>query len=172
MKQKIQPTNEELVMREGEFIVSKTDLKGQITYANRTFIEFSGFEEHELLGQPHNIIRHPDMPKGVFKLLWDTVQSGNEIFAYVKNISRSGAFYWVYANITPVVDGNSMPIGYYSVRRKPNPSAVDALQGVYREMVQLERRLGPREGLAASANYLTTLLNERKMSYEEFIVSL
>ncbi|MBT3490627.1 MAG: PAS domain S-box protein, partial [Gammaproteobacteria bacterium] len=87
MKQKhIVPTDRERVMRKEEFIVSKTDLTGRITYGNRIFIEFSGYSEAELLGAQHNIIRHPDMPRAVFNLLWDTIAQGNEIFAYVKNM--------------------------------------------------------------------------------------
>jgi len=75
MKKPITPTSVEKVMREDDFIVSKTDLKGRITYGNRVFVEFSGYEEEELLGAQHNIIRHPDMPRAVFKLLWDTIQN-------------------------------------------------------------------------------------------------
>jgi PAS domain S-box-containing protein len=82
--------------REDEIIVSKTDLKGLITYANKTFLDISGFTEEELLGQPHNIIRHPDMPQCVFKLLWKTVAKGDEIFAYVKNMCKNGDHYWVF----------------------------------------------------------------------------
>lgn len=172
MRPNIQPTNEELVMKDDEFIVSKTDLKGQITYANRVFMEFAGYTEQELLGQPHNIIRHPDMPRGVFKLLWDTVQSGQEIFAYVKNMSSNGSYYWVLANVTPVVDETNTPVGYYSVRRKPSRNAVEAATELYREMIAIERRVGGKEGIAASVKYLTDLLNERKVAYDQFILSL
>lgn len=91
MKYKVQPTSVERVMREDDFIVSKTDLKGRITYGNRIFMEFSGFSEAELLNAPHNIIRHPDMPRGVFKLLWDTLAERQEVFAYVKNMARTAA---------------------------------------------------------------------------------
>jgi len=105
VKQKhIVPTDRERVMRKEEFIVSKTDLTGRITYGNRIFIEFSGYSEAELLGAQHNIIRHPDMPRAVFNLLWDTIAQGNEIFAYVKNMSKDGGFYWVFANVTPSYD--------------------------------------------------------------------
>lgn len=96
MKDKaITPTRNERVMREDDFIVSKTDLKGRITYGNEIFIEFSGYTEQELLGSQHNIIRHPDMPRAAFKLAWDTIQAGREFFAYVKNMSKDGGFYSV-----------------------------------------------------------------------------
>ena len=94
---KIQPTDVEKIMREDDFIVSKTDTKGIITYVNRTFLEFAKYNEKELIGANHNIIRHPSMPRVVFKLLWDTVQAGNEINAYVKNMAKDGSFYWVIA---------------------------------------------------------------------------
>ena len=103
-KRQITPTAQEIVMDHNEIIVSKTDLKGRITYGNTTFLKYAGFAESELIGTQHNIIRHPDMPRGVFKLFWDTLQRGDEIFAFVKNISMDGSFYWVLANVTPSVN--------------------------------------------------------------------
>jgi len=94
MSTRPQPTLQEKVLGEDDFIVSKTDLKGLITYGNRTFIQMSGYSEAELLGAPHNILRHPDMPRVVFKLLWDTIQAQQEICAYVKNLAKDGSFYW------------------------------------------------------------------------------
>ena len=126
MKNKIEPTQQELFMRDDDFIISKTDLKGRISYCNRIFIEFSGYTEQELLGAQHNIIRHPDMPRGVFKFLWDTLGAGNECFAYVKNMSKDGGFYWVLANVTSNLDEKGQPEGYFSVRRKPSRGAVSA----------------------------------------------
>ena len=103
----------ERVMREDDFLVSKTDLKGRITYGNRIFIEFSGYSEAELLGAQHNIVRHPDMPRGVFKFLWDTLQAKQECFAYVKNRSKDGGFYWVFANVTPSYAADGKVDGYF-----------------------------------------------------------
>ena len=97
----IRPTAVERTFKEDEIIVSKTDLKGIITYANRTFLEVAMYSEDEVLGQPHSLIRHPDMPRCVFKLLWDTIQGGEEIFAYVKNMAKNGDYYWVFAHVTP-----------------------------------------------------------------------
>lgn len=96
----ITETPDELRFDENLFIVSKTDLKGNITYANDLFIEISGYTEKELIGAPHNILRHKDMPRAVFKLLWDKIQKGEEIFAYVKNRAKSGKYYWVHAYVT------------------------------------------------------------------------
>ena len=100
----IHPTGRERTWGDEEIIVSKTDLKGIITYANRTFLKVAGYTEEEVLGKPHSIIRHPDMPRCVFKLLWDTIESGEEIFAYVKNLAKNGDHYWVFAHVTPTFD--------------------------------------------------------------------
>jgi len=159
-------------MRDDDFIISKTDLKGRITYCNRIFIEFSGFEEHELLGAQHNIVRHPDMPRGVFKFLWDTLEAKKECFAYVKNMSKDGSFYWVMANITPNLSAQGAAEGYFSVRRKPDPGAVSALSDVYKLMLDEERRAGPRDACAASIALLTNVLTQKGVSYEKFILSI
>jgi PAS domain S-box-containing protein len=172
MKYKVTPTQKEHVMREDDFIVSKTNPKGIITYCNRIFIEFSGYTEEELLGTQHNIIRHPDMPRSVFKLLWDTVVEKKEIFAYVKNMSKDGSYYWVFANITASVDFTGKIIGYYSVRRKPKQRAVKICEPVYKEMCAIEQRVGTKDGMQASTDYLLNILAKEKISYEKFVLSI
>jgi PAS domain S-box-containing protein len=172
MKQKITPTSVEKVMREDDFIVSKTDLKGRIIYGNRIFIEFSGYTEKELLGTQHNIIRHPDMPRAVFKLLWDTIQDKCECNAYVKNMSKDGSFYWVFANITPSFDKDGNVIGYFSVRRKPKTSAVKTATDLYRSMLEAEQRAGARDAITASTSILTNLLAEKGLSYDELVLAI
>jgi PAS domain S-box-containing protein len=159
-------------MREHDFIVSKTDLKGRITYGNRIFIEYSGFSEQELLGAPHNIIRHPDMPRGVFKFLWDTLAQQKEIFAYVKNMAKDGSFYWVFANVTPDYDASGNVIGYLSVRRAPKRSAVDVLSGVYQLMLAEEEKAGPRDACDASLALLGSILKDKGMTYDELVLAL
>jgi PAS domain S-box-containing protein len=172
MKNRIEPTSVERVMREDDFIVSKTDLKGRITYGNRIFIEFSGYTERELLGSQHNIIRHPDMPRGVFKFLWDTIQAKEECMAFVKNMSKDGGYYWVFAVVTPDFDAAGQHIGYYSVRRKPHAAAVRLMEGVYREMKAIESRAGAREATSASLDYLTGLLRDKGVTYGDFMIDL
>jgi PAS domain S-box-containing protein len=173
MKDKnIVPTRRERVMRENDFIVSKTDPKGIITYCNSIFIEFSGYEEKELLGSQHNIIRHPDMPRAAFKLVWDTIQAGNEVFAYVKNMSKDGGFYWVFTHITPDLGAGGNIVGYTSVRRCPKRSAVETIEPVYKQMVQAEAAAGARDAIAAGTRILTDLLKQAGTSYEELIFSL
>lgn len=172
MKYHVTPTQKERIMREEDFIVSKTNPKGIITYCNRIFIEYSGYSEDELLGSQHNIIRHPDMPRAVFKLLWDTIEEKKEIFAYVKNMSKDGGFYWVFANVTASVDQSDTIVGYYSVRRKPKPSAVKVCESVYKEMCAIERQVGTKDGMKASTDYLLNILAKEKISYEKFVLSI
>jgi PAS domain S-box-containing protein len=168
----IVPSQNEKVMREDDFLVSRTDLKGKLTYGNQIFIEYSGYSEAELLGQQHNIVRHPDMPRGVFKLLWDTLQDKKEIFAYVKNMSKDGSFYWVFANVTPSLDAQGQVEGYFSVRRKPKAPAIAVVTDLYRKMLEEERRAGPRDACAASVALLTGVLAQHGVSYEQFILSI
>ncbi len=162
------PRNEEKSLKEEDFIVSKTDLKGKITYGNKIFTEMSGYSEDELLGTPHNILRHPDMPKIVFKFLWNRIQHKQEIFAYVKNITKSGASYWVFTNVTPSLDKDGTIRGYYSVRRKPNSKAVDEIKGVYKLLLDAEKR----GGISASDKVMTDFLKDKGLSYDEYIISL
>lgn len=166
--QAITPNNNEKVMNKSDFIVSKTDLKGKITYCNEIFMQFAALSEKELLGQPHKIVRHPDMPSLIFKLLWERIKNKEEIFAYVKNMSADGGFYWVYANVTASVDANNNAIGYYSVRRKPNESTLEKVKDLYKTLLEKEKN----GGIEASAVYLTNLLEEEGLSYDEFINSL
>ncbi len=167
------PTQHEKVLREDDFIVSKTDLKGVITYGNRIFIEISGYSELELLDSPHSILRHPDMPRVVFKLLWDTIQAKQEICAYVKNLAKDGSFYWVFANITPSLDASGNLIGYYSVRRKPRPEALLTISSLYRTLLEAERKAGDGQaGMQASAAILHQVLEQKGVSYAEFVLGL
>ena len=155
-------------MKENDFIVSKTDLKGRITYVNQIFMEMADYSEAELLGKPHNIIRHPDMPKAVFKLLWDMIQNNEEIFAYVLNKTKKGDDYWVYANVTPSFDETGKKVGYYSVRRQPNKEALKIITPLYKQMLDAEK-VG---GVTAGTELLTNLLNEKGVGYNEFIIHI
>lgn len=169
----IQPTNRECFFPEDEIIVSKTDLKGHITYANRTFLNVSGYSEEELLGKAHSIIRHPDMPRCVFKLLWDTLEAKQEIFAYVKNMAKNGDHYWVFAHVTPTLDANGRVISYHSNRRVPERKQVDLFAGVYSQLLAEERRHPDwREGMAAATKMMLSVVSQRGMAYEEFIFSV
>ncbi|WP_454018427.1 PAS domain-containing protein [Azospirillum sp. Marseille-Q6669] len=171
-------TGQERTFHRDEIIVSKTDLKGRITYANDVFLRISGYSEAELLGQPHNIVRHSDMPRCVYKLLWTRIESGSEIFAYVINRAKDGDHYWVFAHVTPVFgnpdSGNGRTVtGYHSSRRVPARSAVDAAAGLYAALRAEEARHADRNAaMAASGAMLEKLLRDKGTSYDEFVFSL
>ena len=156
------------MLNDSDFIVSKTDLSGKITYGNEIFIEISGYSEKELLGKPHNILRHKDMPKIVFKLLWDRIKAKEEIFAYVKNRAKNGDYYWVYANVTASLDARGNIIGYFSVRRKPSRDAINIIDGLYKKLLEVEK-VG---GVQKSQELLDSVLNEKEMNYDEFITAI
>jgi len=157
----------ELVFGDEEFLVSKTDTKGRIIYGNSLFVKISGYTEQELLGAPHNILRHKEMPKLIFALLWDHIESGKEIFAYVINRAKSGDYYWVFANVTPSFDKDGKTIGYHSVRRKPTQSALDIIKPLYRELLQIEQQRGE----SAAKEHFEKLLKNKGLDYEQFILS-
>ncbi len=169
-----QPTGHERTFGPEEVIVSKTDAKGVITYTNRTFMKVSGFEEEELLGAPHSIIRHPDMPRCVFKLLWDTLAAGKEIFAYVINMAKNGDHYWVFAHVTPSVSLTGDLLGYHSNRRVPDRTVVDAtIIPLYRSLLAEEQRHQDRKkGLESSCQMLIDLLRDKAIGYDELVFSL
>ena len=157
----------ELHFLENEIIVSKTDTSGKITYGNELFLKLSGYPEKDILHKPHNIVRHPDMPKIIFKLLWDTLKQGKEIYAYVINKSKNGDYYWVLANVTPSYDNNGKVIGYYSVRRKPTKEAMDVIQPLYRQLLNAEKS----GGVSASEKIVAELLEKNGGRYDKFILS-
>ncbi|CAD7286745.1 hypothetical protein LMG7974_00063 [Campylobacter majalis] len=160
--------NTERQVDENAFLVSKTDTTGKITYCNAPFTEIVGAKGNELIGKPHNIVRHPDMPKIIFKLLWERIKNKQEIFAYVKNRSFDGSFYWVFANVTASVNENGQIVGYYSVRRKPNPKAMQTIKPLYEKLLAAEKS----GGMDASERILNETLKEQKLSYDEFVNSL
>ncbi len=169
----ITPTNVERFFPEEDIIVSKTDLKGRITYANETFLNIAGYAEEELLGQPHSIIRHPDMPRCVFKLLWDTLKARREIFAYVKNMAKNGDYYWVFAHVTPTFGASGQVTGYHSSRRVPDRPQVELFTEVYRQLLAEERRHATwQAGMEASGQMLAGIIAGKKMEYEEFVFSV
>ncbi|MBU1658402.1 PAS domain-containing protein [bacterium] len=166
--QKSNPTGHEKTLKIDDFIVSKTDMQGRILYGNKVFIKMSGYEENELLGQPHSILRHPDMPKIVFNLLWERIKSKKEIFAYVKNLCKDGSYYWVFANVTVTIDENGSSRDYHSVRRKPSSKALEVIPGLYSKLLSAEKS----GGMEASKKMLQNILDEKGIDYDTFILSL
>lgn len=180
---KIIPNNNEKTFSEHVLLVSKTDLKGRITYANRAFMDIVGMNENILIGAPHNIVRHPDMPKIIFKFLWSYLERGEEIHAYVKNICADGSYYWVLANVTPSYEIQRTTVGrkaedisptqetkimaYHSSRRLPTKEAIAIIKPLYQKLLNAEKN----GGINASEKIMQEILDEKGVSYEEFILS-
>ncbi len=133
MRVNLPVTNVEKILQDNDVIISKTDTKGLITYINKTFCDISGFAEEELIGAPHNIVRHPDMPPAAFKDLWDTIQAGKSWKGLVKNRCKNGDHYWVEANANPIYE-NGQIVGYMSLRSKPSREQVEFAEGLYRKI--------------------------------------
>ncbi len=172
-KHQIPLTGVEKTFSPDELIVSKTDTRGIITYANDIFLKIAGYKESEVIGMPHNFIRHPAMPHCAFKLLWDRIKTGKEIFAYVVNRTRTGDHYWVLAHVTPSFDAQGQIIGYHSNRRCPSRAAIAKVEPLYRMLSQIEAsKSTPREGMEAAHAELIRILEKDNISYDEFVLSL
>jgi len=157
--------DEEISLDPFKTIMSKTDPKGIIEYANDYFIEISGYKEWELMGKPHNILRHPDMPKVVFKVLWDKLKEGQPTIAIVKNLAKDGRYYWVVADFISKIDHDGNIISHYA-RRKAIPEKVKKEIGsIYETLLNIEKN----NGMEASEVYLQGFLEDKGLSYEELV---
>ena len=170
----VRPTGQERTFGADELIVSKPDPRGVITYANDVFLRVSGYEQGDVIGQPHNLIRHPAMPKAVFQLLWDTLADRREIFAYINNLAADGAHYWVLAHVTPSFGRNGGVVGYHSNRRKPSSQAIETVRPLYGRLLAEERRHpNAKAAVAASSQLLAEIVAEQAgSSYEELVWSV
>lgn len=126
--------NEEYILQETDFLVSQTDSMGIILFANEDFCKVAGYSLEELIGQEHNIVRHPDMPKAAFRDLWDTIKADKTWEGYVKNKTKSGNYYWVYSIVYPIRSGKSNDITYISCRRKPSREEIQLASDLYKTM--------------------------------------
>ncbi len=143
-------TSKEVLVDPDELIVSKTDLAGRITYVNAAFERVSGYTRTQAIGQPHNMVRHPLMPRAVFGYLWERLKATEEVFAYVVNRTATGGFYWVLAHVTPSRDAHGQVVGYHSARRAPNRAALATVEAVYAQLRQLEAGRRDRAVVATS----------------------
>ena len=162
------PTNNETVLRDGEFIVSKTDLKSRILYGNKYFLSISGWSEEELLGQPHNILRHPDVPQVAFKILYEKLDNDEEFFGFVKNLKKDGGYYWVFASISCAYDTNGNKVGYYAVRRKPIDGFKKIIEPIYQKLVEIEKS----GGMDASYEAVQNLLKEKGLEFNQLMLGI
>ena len=159
---------------EDEILVSKTDLKGRITYCSEAFLSISGYTYSELMGKPHNTIRHPEMPRTAFRLLWEAIGQEKEIFVYVVNRCKNGDEYWVYAHVTPSYDPKGTLTGYHSNRRLPDMRIVnEIIKPIYQTLREREGAApNARQGVEAGAQMMADILGDKGMSYDEFVHSL
>jgi len=152
------PKDEEIVLDPKRYIVSETDEKGRITFANDYFQEVSGYTQEELIGQPHNIVRHPDMPKVVFKLLWETIKQGKNINAVVKNLAKDGRYYWIFTEFEIRKDTDTGEIiGYHASRKKISRHVIEIIADLYAKLLEIEKN----DGVDASEKYLISFLKEK-----------
>ena len=167
-------TGRERRFQPDQVIVSKTDLAGKLTYGNNLFYELSGYNERECIGQPHNLIRHPDMPRAVFDLLWKRLTAGDEIFAYVNNRSKNGDNYWVFAHVTPSRDIQGRITGYHSNRRVPDQTVLDEkIKPLYAQLLAVEKAAAsPRTGLEKSGSVIEALLKDTGMGFNQLMFSM
>ncbi|MBW8371535.1 MAG: PAS domain S-box protein, partial [Thiobacillus sp.] len=153
MRSNLPVTNVEYILEDHASPTSKTDTQGNITFVNRDFVNISGFSEEELIGQPQNIVRHPDMPEEAFADLWRTIESGKAWTGLVKNRCKNGNHYWVEASVAPIIE-NQKIIGYTSVRGKPSREQVQAADSVYRAIKAGESKLEIHEGAAVKRSFV------------------
>lgn len=160
------PINEEIILDPKRYIVSKTDEHGVITFGNPYFVQISGYSERDLLGAPHNIIRHPDMPKIIFKMMWDRISEGKNMIAIVKNMAKDGRFYWVMTDFEPKIDPTTKKIISHTAYRKAPPrEAIEKIEDLYKELLKAEER----GDMAESERVFNEFLAKRGQNYDQFI---
>jgi len=163
------PINNEIKLSPKRYIVSKTDAKGIIEYGNDYFVEISGYSEAELVGKPHSIVRHPDMPRIAFKLMWDRIKQGKNFMAVVKNLAKDGSYYWVVTDFEPKVDPLTNEIISHTAFRKAAPQkAIDTMTPIYAKLLEIEKE----GGMEASEKYLKGFLEEHNTTYDNFVNEL
>lgn len=161
--------DKEVVWDKTKTIMSKTDHRGIIEYANEVFVDVCGYEDYELMGQPHSIIRHPDMPKVLFKVLWENLKQGNNFHAVVKNLAKSGRYYWVVTDFEVTKNEAGEITNYFGRRRSvPDQIITQHIEPLYKKLLQIEKV----SGIEYSEKYLLGFLEKRKCTYVEYIVNL
>ncbi|MDA3946636.1 MAG: PAS domain-containing protein [Helicobacteraceae bacterium] len=160
------PIDESVKLDKYKYIMSRTDTKGNIEFGNDYFFEISGYTPNELIGRSHNLIRHPDMPKVIFKLMWDRLKQGKNVFAVVKNMAKDGRYYWVTTKFEIKKDPIENSIrSYMAYRQAAKPKTIGSISKLYKELLDIEQS----GGVEASEKYLSGYLESRRQTYDEFI---
>ena len=162
------PTGKEIKLDSKKFIVSKTDTTGKIIYGNDYFTEVSGYKECELIGTPHNILRHPDMPQAIFYLMWQHLKSNRNIMAVVKNLAKNGNHYWVTTDFNINRDREGNIFSYMAFRQASSKQVINIIEPLYKTLLQIEKE----HNMDASIEYLDAYLEEKQMNYDQFIEDL
>ena len=158
----------EIQLDKDKVLLSITDTRGVITYCNEDFVETSGYDEWELAGSAHNIIRHPDMPRVVFKLMWQRIQNKDNIIAIVKNLAKSGKYYWVMTDFTIKEDQHGNIIGYKAYRKPAPRKAIKAVTPLYKKL----RKIEETKGMEIAEEFLIGFLDGKETTYDDFIENL
>jgi len=159
------PINKEIIIHSKEFLVSKTDKYGNIIYVNEFFSKISQYSNHESIGQPHNILRHPDMPAVIFFLMWKQIQRGENITALVKNLAKSGEYYWVTTDFEIHKNDGASDTTYIAFRRGASRKVIKKLEPLYKQLLEIEKK----HSMKASVLYLQGFLDERHQTFNEYM---
>jgi len=162
------PINKEIPLNSKKILVSKTDKHGKIQYVNEYFCEISGYHEDEILGAPHNVLRHPDMPQAIFYLMWQSIQAGNNITAVVKNLAKSGEYYWVSTDFEIIKNSKGDIESYIAYRRPASNMAISGVEELYEKLLKIEKKSGMEQSLL----YLQGFLDVRHVTYHELMDEL
>lgn len=162
------PVDREVVIGENQVLLSITDTKGVIEYCNEAFVESSGYEEYELAGSGHNIVRHPDMPRAVFKLMWERIQKKENIIAVVKNLAKTGRYYWVITDFVVKEDKEGNITGYKAFRKPAPRKAIEAVTPLYKKLREIENV----RGMEAADKFLNGYFEGENTNYDDFIEGL
>lgn len=160
--------DKEIVFSKKKFIVSKTDINGNITFINKNFCDISGYTEEELIGVPHNIIRHSDMPRAIFYLIWNSLLRGEPVSGVLKNLAKSGEYYWVVADFDVKKNASGEIESFTAFRRAAPNQVIDTIEELYHTMLKIENK----RGMEGSLSYFEAFLEEKEMSYDEFLEEL
>jgi len=155
-------TGHEIIMKPTQTIQSRTDPRGVINYVNQTLIDVSGYSREELIGKPHSLLRHPDMPRSVFYVLWETIQSGKEFYGYVVNRAQNGDHYWVIAYVAPRFDAHGQVIGYSSVRRAPLRDRLPEWEELYAAIREVEAKVDRNQQCEVGKAFLLKYLKRSR----------
>jgi PAS domain S-box-containing protein len=162
----------EHLLQPDEYIISTANSRGRITSVNEVLIRCSGYSRKELINAPHSIIRHPDVPRALFWMMYESLREGEDFYGYIKNLRKDGGYYWVFAHVRPEHDSNGNVCAYRSVRRAPRRSAVSTIVDLYQQMLAAQQTVSTKFAIPAGLSVLKRYLGDRGLSYEQFIARI